>query len=94
MGYRIELGEIELAASTADSAGSVCCIFDEHSKKLVLYYTGEASKNYIISVIKEKLPRYMIPNVVLHLESLPVTLSGKVDRKELREKYIRETGRK
>lgn len=91
MGYRIELTEIEAAANTVQGITSACCIFDDISKKIVLYYTGEIEKNKITGYLKEKLPRYMIPNTVRLLDTMPYTLSGKINRMSLKEKYIKET---
>lgn len=90
MGYRIELGEIEVAVTMQDGIKNACCIFDANSKKIVLYYVGDVTKNTMINKLKEKLPRYMIPNVLEQLPSLPFTLSGKIDRTALSEKYTKE----
>lgn len=87
MGHRIELGEIELIANMAENVASACCIFDDVKKKIVLFYTGSAEVKQLKLYMKEKLPRYMIPNAVKNLEAMPLTPNGKVDRKALREIY-------
>lgn len=88
MGHRIELGEIECAASQVDGMGQCCCVYDNIGKRIVLYYTTstELSPTAIMRVLREKLPRYMIPALCIHLPTLPRTPNGKLDRKGLRER--------
>jgi acyl-CoA synthetase (AMP-forming)/AMP-acid ligase II len=38
----------------------------------------------IISVLKTKIPAYMVPNRVIAMDIMPLNTSGKVDRKALR----------
>ncbi len=87
MGHRIELGEIEVIVNTLEGIQSCCCIFDQDSKKIVLYYSGDIEKKGVTSYLKGKLPRYMLPNKVICLDILPLTANGKIDRKLLKEKY-------
>lgn len=87
MGHRIELGEIEVIVNMHPQVRSACCIFDNEKKKIVLYYTGDLSVTELTGYIKEKLPRYMIPNVTKQLESLPLTPNGKIDRNLLKGMY-------
>lgn len=93
MGHRIELGEIEIVASQMDGMKSVCAIFDNEKKKIVLYYVGDLTKAEVASFLKEKLPRYMIPNVIEPLEWMPLTSNGKIDRVQLKERYQAKNGR-
>ncbi len=86
MGHRIELGEIEVCANTVDDVESACCIYDSHKSRIVLFYTGTAIGKDIIVYLKEKLPRYMVPNHIVNLEALPLTSNGKIDRIKLADK--------
>ena len=88
MGHRIELGEIELIADMAQGVEDACAIFDEEKKKIVLFYVGSAEKAEVISFMKSKLPRYMIPNAVVPMESFPHTPNGKMDRKTIKADYL------
>ncbi|MBR6271652.1 MAG: amino acid adenylation domain-containing protein [Lachnospiraceae bacterium] len=90
MGHRIELGEIEAIVNMHDEIKSACCIFDDVKKKIVLYYVGNIDTRDMVLFLKEKLPRYMIPNVVNVLESMPHTANGKIDRNYLKKLYIGE----
>ncbi len=87
MGHRIELGEIEVIVNMHDQVSTACCIFDNEKKKIVLYYVGEAPSGEIAAYVKEKLPRYMVPNKIEQLEAMPFTPNGKIDRKGLLQKY-------
>ena len=87
MGQRIELGEVEMAAGTADAVGGAGCIYDSEKKKIILFYVGEADKSSVSMALKEKLPRYMLPNMIFRLERMPYTTNGKLDRLALRRIY-------
>ncbi len=87
MGHRIELGEIESAANMMDGIKSACAIFDSVKKKIILYYVGELTNAQVALYLKEKLPRYMIPNIIEALDEMPLTSNGKINRVMLKEKY-------
>lgn len=94
MGHRIELGEIEIVANQMDGMKSACCIFDNEKKKIILYYAGDLSQAQVASYLKEKLPRYMIPNVIEALEQMPLTPNGKINRVLLKESYYNRQANK
>lgn len=58
----------------------------QNGDKLVAYYTG--NPNLSIKDIKEftesRLPAYMVPTVFKHLNEIPLTKNGKVDKKALK----------
>ncbi len=87
MGHRIELGEIEMVMNQMEGIQSVSCIFDNDKKKIILYYVGDVSKADAVNYCKEKLPRYMIPNLVEKLDVMPLTSNGKINRLALKEMY-------
>lgn len=87
MGHRIELGEIEVVANMQQKIKTACCIFDEVKKKIILYYVGDISKAELASFLKQKLPRYMVPNMIENLDSMPLTPNGKINRLQLKEIY-------
>ncbi|MBP3837021.1 MAG: AMP-binding protein, partial [Pyramidobacter sp.] len=84
MGHRIELGEIDTYASAVEDMRRVCSIFDEKRNKIVLFYEGPMDRTVIIAELKKKLPKYMIPNIFIQLESMPINKTGKIDRKALK----------
>ncbi len=88
MGHRIELGEIETAVNSIDLVEIGACIYDTESQKIVLFYCGkEATQSYLLKKLRDKVPKYMFPNVMILLEEMPHTLNGKIDRIRLKEYY-------
>lgn len=87
MGHRIELGEIEADASRIDGVRTCCCIYIKGNNKIVLFYTGDTDKKDLTAALKERLPRYMLPNAIVLLDQLPLTANGKMDRRKMEELY-------
>ena len=87
MGHRIELGDIELAMEMAEGIRRACCTYDEPENKIIAFYEGEAEKRQIVRALGKKLPAYMIPNVWVKMDRLPITKNGKIDRKKMMKEY-------
>lgn len=87
MGNRIELGEIETAISALEGIEMCCCLYKISSEQILALYTGKAEQKYLHNKIKEKLPKYMLPNKFVKLERMPLNMNGKIDRNLLKEKY-------
>jgi amino acid adenylation domain-containing protein len=82
-GYRIEMGEIEnTAEEIAGVKGAIATVCE---KKIVLYYTAEEDidEKEILRYISEKVPHYMIPDICIRIDEIPLSENGKVDRKRL-----------
>ncbi len=87
-GNRIELGEIEVAVNAIPNVTNAACVFDAENDKLALYYTTADGKEVdVINLVKDKLPVYMFPEVITHLETMPYNLNGKIDRVQLKKEY-------
>jgi acyl-coenzyme A synthetase/AMP-(fatty) acid ligase len=86
-GFRIELGEIEATLMRHKQISQAVVIVDGEGEqsKLVAYYEGE--RDIQLEELKayagEHLPEYMIPSFFIHMDILPLTHSGKIDRKTL-----------
>ncbi|MBN3989151.1 MAG: amino acid adenylation domain-containing protein [Nostoc sp. NMS2] len=86
-GFRIELLEIETVLSQHQSVQKAVVIVKENvsgDKYLVAYIVPNIETQNFTSLLrkflKEKLPEYMIPKAFVILDSLPLTVNGKVDR--------------
>ena len=95
-GYRIELGEIESALSLHPSIKQAVILAKENpagDKRLIGYVVcnGEFERDAVISFLRSKLPEYMVPSLWKKLERLPLSFSGKVDKKALLEIEIEYT---
>ncbi len=86
-GFRIELGEIEVQLAKHNLIKESVAVAKEKdgNKYLVAYYISnkEIDTSELRSHLSEKLPDYMIPSYFVHLESLPLTSNGKINRKAL-----------
>jgi amino acid adenylation domain-containing protein/FkbM family methyltransferase len=98
-GFRIELGEIEnrllsypevkegvvIPRQSSDGESYLCAY--------IVTVSGEAMENdTLIDYMAETLPEYMVPSVIVWVEQMPRTPSGKIDRKALKT-IEREAGR-
>ncbi len=88
MGHRIELGEIENAVNNLEGIKSACALFDHDKKRILLYYVGNVTTPALIEGLKDKLPRYMLPNYLEALTEMPLTPNGKINRVFLKEKGV------
>ncbi|MFQ4145494.1 amino acid adenylation domain-containing protein [Chlorogloeopsis sp. ULAP02] len=89
-GFRIELGEIETLLNQHPLVRENVVIAREdvpNHKRLVAYIVVSVEDNQLVAqlrnLLKERLPEYMIPSAFVLLEKLPLTPSGKIDRKGL-----------
>ncbi|MEA3186521.1 MAG: hypothetical protein QOD99_351, partial [Chthoniobacter sp.] len=91
-GFRVELGEIATHLREHRSVRDAVVIARDDSpgmKRLVAYVVLiEASERVsadLRAFLKERLPSYMLPAAFVTLSALPLTRSGKVDRRALPE---------
>ncbi|GCE14872.1 non-ribosomal peptide synthetase [Tengunoibacter tsumagoiensis] len=93
-GYRIELGEIEAVLGQQEEIREAVVLAREDQpgvKRLVAYIVPRVVPRVpegfvwerVRSSLKEQLPDYMVPALHVVLESLPLTINGKTDRRAL-----------
>lgn len=95
-GFRVELGEIEAAISLHEAVDQIAVLphTDADGQKRLLAYIVpavgagrpeqyEQLQTLLREHLRERLPNYMIPGAFLFLDSLPLTSTGKIDRKAL-----------
>ena len=85
-GYRVELGEIEGAVLKHELVknAAVTVVEKGGNKYITAYYTGESIPDEELKTFLEPLiPDYMMPSFFVHIEEMPVTPGGKIDKKAL-----------
>ena len=87
-GIRIELGEIETVLRDQPSVRDVAVVDREDAvgnRFLCAYvvYDGEGDPTALRAGLLERLPEHMLPTAFVAMEELPLTLTGKIDRKAL-----------
>ncbi|WP_405497091.1 non-ribosomal peptide synthase/polyketide synthase [Nocardia sp. NBC_00511] len=98
-GFRIELGDIEAALLGLDAVESAVVIArDDHGlgDRLVGYAVPVAGAaldpETVRAGLARELPAYMVPSDIMVLPELPMTLTGKVDRRALPAPAVRVIG--
>ncbi|WP_335219819.1 non-ribosomal peptide synthetase [Nostoc sp.] len=89
-GFRIELGEIEREiAQHPEVRETVVLARQEETgeKQLVAYVVPHQNSSYtsnqLRSFLEQRLPSHMLPSAFVLLESMPLTVNGKLDRQKL-----------
>ena len=87
-GLRIELGEIEAALRDQRGVREAAVVVREDTpsdKRLAAYVVGDASVDAVALrlALKRRLPDYMVPSAFVALSELPLSPSGKLDRRRL-----------
>ncbi|MFF9011804.1 amino acid adenylation domain-containing protein [Streptomyces sp. NPDC014870] len=91
-GYRIELGEISTALSSHPEIAHAAVVVNESTgtKRLVGYFAPEAGTEpgeeligRLRDHLKAGLPDYMVPSALVPVQTLPLTVNGKLDVRAL-----------
>jgi acyl carrier protein len=91
-GYRIELSEIESVLEEQQDISQAIVVVS--NQQLIAYVTAEDNfdKAVALAALRQRLPEYMIPATITQLESMPLTGSGKADRKHLQSLEVQLSG--
>lgn len=86
-GYRIEPDEIGNQLRIHDQINEAVVVAKEkqEDKYLVAYYTApqRIGAEVLQQHLRERLPEYMVPQHFVHLDKMPVTINGKLNKKAL-----------
>ncbi len=85
-GFRIELGEIEAALMACPGVRDCAVVLHEAAaggQRLVAYLAADKPPPGWRQSVGLKLPDYMVPSAIVTLDKLPLSPSGKVDRRAL-----------
>ncbi len=88
-GYRIELGEIEsILLSQPEIQQAIVIVKKQKVGPVIVAYVvidSELNEQELRSNLSKELPVYMLPNYYVTLDTIPLTINGKVDKKSLPE---------
>ena len=86
-GNRVSLGEVQAAMESCPDVRSAIVVAEPsetHGTNMIGYFVGDlVSLDQLGDHLTQRLPKYMIPTSFMRLNVLPVTASGKVDRRAL-----------
>jgi acyl-coenzyme A synthetase/AMP-(fatty) acid ligase len=94
-GFRVELDEIEIVLNSHPGIrqASVVAIPDDLAGSRIVAYVClregvELKPQRLVGLCGDHLPKYMVPEQIRYLPSLPVTSNGKIDRKALVQAFL------
>ncbi|MBW4702075.1 MULTISPECIES: non-ribosomal peptide synthetase [unclassified Micromonospora] len=86
-GFRVELGEVEQALTEQAGVSRAAVLVREDvpgDRRIVAYVVGDEPDSVALcAALARRLPDYMIPSAVVPLAALPLTGTGKLDRRAL-----------
>lgn len=89
-GYRVELGEIESAAKQVSGIKEAVAVLwrEENQTVLAMAYTLQntditLNPQDVLKQLKQRVPEYMVPELLQEMDKLPLTTNGKINRKDI-----------
>lgn len=89
-GFRVEPGEIEAVVTGHKAVGQAVVVVREDQagdQRLIAYFVPASHHSVTVielrNYLRKKLPAYMIPQHIIKLDTIPLTVNGKVDRRAL-----------
>ncbi len=96
-GFRIELGEIETGLRSLPEISDAAVVVREEvprGKQIIAYVVLDSgatvNPEMLRGKLSERLPAHMVPEVIVAVKELPLTPSGKIDRKSLSKHPVEE----
>ncbi|MCW1924051.1 amino acid adenylation domain-containing protein [Luteolibacter arcticus] len=91
-GFRVELGEIDAALLSHLGIAEAATVLTDD--RLIAWYRPTVpglQASEISAYLRERLPDYMVPAPLISIDRMPLTASGKIDRKALAARPLPET---
>lgn len=88
-GFRIELGEVEAALTQHPAVRETVVVARDQAngeKRLIAYFVSDGDAPTVGALrdfLSERLPDFVIPSAFVHLEAIPLSANGKVNRMAL-----------
>ncbi|MFC4634983.1 amino acid adenylation domain-containing protein [Dokdonia ponticola] len=87
-GHRIELGEIEYQLESKDDIREAVVLAKESpsgDKELIAYVVTEKEQKVseLRAFLLRTLPEYMLPSLYVEIDEIPLTVNGKINKKQL-----------
>ncbi|HEX7241082.1 MAG TPA: amino acid adenylation domain-containing protein, partial [Longimicrobiaceae bacterium] len=85
-GFRVEPGEVEAALERHPAVREAAVVAredDPGDRFLAAYWAGDADAETLRGWLRGRLPEHMVPSAWTRVERLPLTPSGKIDRRSL-----------
>ncbi len=82
-GQRVELGEVEMTLRSVNSSVTRAVVLTHEEGLVGFVAPGNMDTSAVKTSASKALPPYMVPSVVLSVDFIPTTLSGKTDRHAL-----------
>ena len=89
-GFRVEPGEVEALLTTHTDVKEAVILVNSDvpgEKRLIAYYVlqpgVQTEARELRQFLSGRLPEYMLPAAFIEMESMPLTVNGKIDRKAL-----------
>lgn len=85
-GQRVELAEIEAALLQSNLVRQAAVVYNPAEGGSIAAYAvwaDQGSKQALENYLRQRLPLYMLPAHIVTIDSMPLTASGKIDRKQL-----------
>ncbi|MDR2799263.1 MAG: AMP-binding protein, partial [Bifidobacteriaceae bacterium] len=91
-GFKVELQGIENKVMQLFPIEKICVLDYQKGLEKKLFLIFSSNQKIDINQMKQKLedhlPDYMIPQVIMQIETLPLNRNNKIDRKEIRRLYV------
>ena len=86
-GYRVELDEISETVKEFSAVRDAITLLLETNQQtsLALWFTADTAlqRKQLADFLKTRLPEYMLPDQYVQIDYIPLTLNGKIDKKQL-----------